>query len=65
MKKQVNKEMPKRLEFVGQLAEVLHPVKVGRDGVRFIVDVPKTEMAKALPLLAMTECALTFTVEEL
>lgn len=64
MKKSDTKENGKRLRFVCQLADVMHPVKVGRDGVRVTLDVPLTEMPKALPLLAMTECALDVTVEE-
>ena len=58
------KGTPKRLRFVGQLADVMHPVKVGRDGVRITIDVPVTEMPKALPLLAMTDCALEVQITE-
>lgn len=39
-------------------------IKLGKDGMRITLDVPVTEIANALPLVRLTECALRVTVEE-
>ncbi len=55
--------MTEVVSFVGMLAPNASSIKIGQDGMRMSIDVPETCMSEALPMLALRNAMLRFTVE--
>lgn len=45
------------------MPDVLSQMKIGRDGMRIQLDVPESELAKALPLVKWRDCVLRVRIE--
>lgn len=55
--------MGERITFLASFPMIQSAIKVGDLGMRFQLDVPESEMANALPLIAMRDKVLRVTVE--
>ena len=55
--------MSESVTFLASLAPIQSAIKVGDDGLRFVCDVPESELANALALVAMRGRVLKVTVE--
>lgn len=51
------------ITFLASFPAIQSAIKVGQDGMRIQLDVPETEMANAVELLAMRGMVLRVTVE--
>lgn len=49
--------------FLASFPPIQSAIKVGQDGMRIQMDIPETEMANAVELLAMRNIVLKVTVE--
>ena len=57
--------MSEPITFRAYFPSIQSAIKVSGngDGIRIILDIPETEMAQAVQLIAMRECVLKVTVE--
>lgn len=51
------------ITFLASLPDVLSQLKIGRDGMRIQLEVPESELAKALPIVKWRDKVLKVTVE--
>lgn len=51
------------ITFLASFPPIQSAIKVGQDGMRIQLDIPETEMANAVELLAMRNVVLKVTVE--
>ncbi len=51
------------ITFLASLPEILSAVKAGGDGMRVQLDIPESEKANAIPLLALFGTVLRVTIE--
>jgi len=49
--------------FTASFPPIQSAIKIGTDGMRLQLEVPESELAKAIEVLAWRECALTVTIE--
>ena len=57
-----NKTDMNQTTFLCAFPSIQSAIKVGPDGMRIQFDVPESEMAKAIKLLAWRQCVLVVTV---
>ena len=55
--------MGQSVTFLASLPDILSAVKAGGDGMRVQFDIPETEKANAIPLLALFGVVLRVTIE--
>ena len=55
---------PKPITFKACFPDIQSAIKRGRDGMRIQLDIPESEMASAVLLLALMDKVLTITVTE-
>lgn len=53
----------KPVTFLASFPPIQSAIKIGQDGMRLQFDVPETEMAEAVKLLAMRDVVLKVTVQ--
>jgi hypothetical protein len=51
------------VRFVASFPDVLAQLKIGRDGLRLVLDVPESDIAQALKLVLYRDCVLRVTIE--
>ena len=56
-------DRPGVIEFLASLPPIQSAIKVGQDGMRIQLDVPESEMANAIGIMAMRNVALRVRVE--
>ena len=52
------------VSFLASFPPIQSAIKVGQDGMRIQLDIPESEMPKAIGLLGMRECVLVVTVQK-
>jgi hypothetical protein len=55
--------MSEPIAFLASFPPIQSAIKVGQDGMRIQLDIPETEMANAVELLALRNVVLKVTVE--
>lgn len=55
--------MPESITFLASFPAIQSAIKIGDDGARIQLDIPESELANALPLIALRGVVLKVTVE--
>ena len=50
--------------FLASIPEIQSAIKVGGDGMRLQLDIPESEMEKAMPVFGMRRRVLAVTIED-
>ena len=59
----MTKQSEQAVTFLASMPDVMSQMKIGRDGMRLQLDVPESELAKALPLVKWRDRVLRVRIE--